>query len=278
MTNFYNYLLHHNVCPEYAKDILAARSVVVQGQKELIALHNLRRLVPGDFNVACSVLFNGNLAESRGVGNGNWGSNTEDLVGPEKARVILATAITVLGSDEMNQAVFEVEDGFFTKRLNLAELYTLGLEVIDIELPTAKFIAAYDDQKATQKKFNLRPLGKLVCKHWNIPNFEAHDVPKHLRNEILKHVPETFTFWLEHDILERVFIGMKLSAGVRRLEVQGYKEGLWVLDGVANMYCSFYNLILNDLMPRPYKEPRWLIQEAQATEAAAENGGDGLSD
>jgi hypothetical protein len=106
MTNFYNYLMHHSVCPEYTEEILAARSVVAQGQKELIAIHNLGSMVPGDFNVACSVLLEGNLAESHSS-DISWNANTKDLMSPEKARIIVATAFTSdLGGDELFQAVF----------------------------------------------------------------------------------------------------------------------------------------------------------------------------
>jgi hypothetical protein len=230
-------------------------------------------LFPGDFNIACSILLDGNLAESH-CGDISWNPNLEDLIVPEKARVLLTTAITGLGSNELFEAVLGGEGRFSTQQLNMTELYTLGLEVVDIKLPTAEAIEVYDSQNNTNKKVNLKPLGKLICKHWEIPTFEDHDLPEHLCNETFHDAPETYTFWLESDILEQVFMEMKLSAEVRRLEVQGCKESLWILDGINSMYCSFYSLILNDLMYRPFKEPRWLTEEGQAAEAA----GDDLSD
>lgn len=159
----------------------------------------------------------------------------------------------------------------------MPEAFTLGLEVVDNQCPTKDDIQGYEAankaNKGISKNMVLKPLGKLVCKPWKIPTFEDHDLPEHLRNETFRDAPKTYTFWLEGDILEQVFMGMKMRAEVRRLEIQGFKECLWILDGVHNIYCSFYTLILNDLMYRPWKGVRLLSEEEQAAEATDGHGG-----
>lgn len=178
-----------------------------------------------------------------------------------------------------------------SKIMSMEEAFDLGLEVVDIQRPTEDDIDFYheanQDDLLIRKDVNLKPLGKLVCKAWKIPAYEDHDLPKHLREETFKDAPDAFTFWIEGDILDYMywkskesfrnektgkmeekmvtqnFVGMKMSARVRRLQVKGVEECLWVLDGVNNIYCSFYNLILNDLMYRPWKGVRFVTKEEQ---------------
>lgn len=117
MTNFYNYLMHHNVCPEYLAQIKAARDVVKLGRNQLIAIHNLGSLIPGEFNIACSVLLEGSLSSSHGVsyaapeveletGDFVWNPMKEKLLTVEKARTTIKMACTSsLASDELFEAV-----------------------------------------------------------------------------------------------------------------------------------------------------------------------------
>lgn len=121
MRNFYNYLLHHDVCPEYEDEIFAARKVVDDAKTQLVAIHHLSRLVPGDFNVSCSVLLDGNLAGSHGVcqpsseidldeieENDKWDAVEQKLLTPEMARVIVSTALcSSLPSVGMGDAVID---------------------------------------------------------------------------------------------------------------------------------------------------------------------------
>lgn len=57
--NFLNYVLAHGVCPEYTKDVLAARKVCELAEKELWSIKQVQNLLPGDFNVAASTLYGG---------------------------------------------------------------------------------------------------------------------------------------------------------------------------------------------------------------------------
>ncbi|QDS73184.1 hypothetical protein FKW77_002434 [Venturia effusa] len=302
MTNFYNYLMHHDVCPEYLDAIKAACDVVKLGCNQLISIHNMGKLLPGAFNVACSVLLEGNLATSRGVSYAApglefesndfvWNPTNEKLLTSEKARATIKTACSSsLASDELFDVI--AESGDLSSIMNMAEAFDLGLEVVEIHRPTEDDIDFYHkanlDEVQIRKDVILKPLGRLVCKPWKIPSYEDHDLPKNLRDLTFKNAPETFTFWIEGDIIDHMhwqskelvlneetgkteekivtqnFVGMKMSARVRRLRVEGVKECLWVLDGVNNVYCSFYNLILNDLMSKPWKGVHKLTQEEQA--------------
>ncbi|KAE9962682.1 hypothetical protein BLS_010130 [Venturia inaequalis] len=310
MTNFYNYLLLHNVCPEYKTEIEAAHTVVKLGRNQLIAIHQLGSLIPGDFNVACSVLLEGSLAGSRGVsyaapelefeaGDIPWNPITEKLLTAEEATVIVRTACT---SDLASAQLFEaIAEANLSDIMSMDETFELGLEVVEIHRPTEDDIKGYHqinmDELQISKDIVFKPLGKLVCKPWKIPAFVDHDLPKHLRDLTFKNAPDTFTFWVEGDIIDRMFwetwkkvlnektgkwemklvvesfVGMKMSARVRRLKVKGVDDCLWVLDGVNTLHCAFYNLILNDLMPRPWKEIRLLTEEDQDAKGSSDDDG-----
>ena len=57
--NFLNYLLSHGVCTEYTAEILSARDIANLAIKELSCILKVRRMLPGDFNIAASTLFGG---------------------------------------------------------------------------------------------------------------------------------------------------------------------------------------------------------------------------
>ncbi|KAI5921299.1 Argonaute siRNA chaperone complex subunit Arb1-domain-containing protein [Camillea tinctor] len=60
--NFLNYVLLHDVCPEYRHNILAARDICDAAPTELRYIHELRSELPGPFNSAARQLFcNGGL-------------------------------------------------------------------------------------------------------------------------------------------------------------------------------------------------------------------------
>lgn len=118
MTNFYNYLMHHNVCLEYREEIKAARAAVKLGRNQLIAIHDLSSLIPGEFNVACSVLLGGSLASSHGIsyaapelefeiGDAVWDTTHSSLLSAEAARAIIKTACTSFLATEKNEQLFE---------------------------------------------------------------------------------------------------------------------------------------------------------------------------
>lgn len=111
--------MHHDVCPEYQTEIKAARAVVKLGRNQLVAIHNLGSLIPGEFNVACSVLLEGSLASSHGVshaapelefeiGDIAWDSTGSNLLSSEAARAIVKTACTsCLASEQLFETVVD---------------------------------------------------------------------------------------------------------------------------------------------------------------------------
>lgn len=131
--------------------------------------------------------------------------------------------------------------------LNQTILYTevdIGLEVVDIQ-------RADDSTRKLCHDMSCSVLGKLLCKPWTAPDFAGDDLP----GDYDDVRPESYEFWLEEEILDWCFAGMKLEAMVNTLS-QGRKH----IATVHAVRCSFYTLVENELL-RKWKEPVWVSRE-----------------
>jgi hypothetical protein len=61
-----NYLLHHDVCPGYATNVLAARRICNAANAGLWACAETQRWLTDNFNVACSTLCDGSYSRLYG--------------------------------------------------------------------------------------------------------------------------------------------------------------------------------------------------------------------
>lgn len=254
MTNFYNYLMHHNVCPEYNDDLLEARRVCALARTELVRVRDVGYALPGDFNVACSTLcglhykdvFAGD--QSWAVDEGanklfDWAKNAG--LRDESARIIINTAFTALGTDEQFEVMSAlvgraVADGL----LKVDSRKRVGLEVTAVHHATKDTFGMYADlNEGFKTKIHLRPLGKLICKAWTIPDYEPLDLPAHVKLDLNTDM-EDFEFWVEDDVLEHCFKGMKMEAWISKLE--GFDT--WFIDTHEAVYCSFYQYLPNELL------------------------------
>ena len=269
MRNFYNYLLHHDVCPEYQSDIEAARKICDIGATELLVIQRLGQLLPGQFNVAVSA-FSGGYYQHELRGSQPWEEdpdnvNTEEI--RNRFKSIIKKAIINLEGEGLSPSITrsldrETDDRPYFTCIGESQV---ALEVIDI-VPS-KIIT--DKQQSKNNMSTSELIGKLVCKRWKMPSFETFDVAPSAKTKPEGPRKIQYEFLIENEILEQCFIGMKMEVTVRRLE----EGGLEYLDSVQTIYCSFYTLLPNDLMMH-WKEPEWVTSEkdvetAEAAEEAA---------
>lgn len=105
--NFLNYVLAHGVCPEYVKDVLAARKICDLAEKELWSIKQVQYLLPGDFNIAASTLYGGFYEGLRFSGSHLWDNNSEELLevneglGDGDAELVFNAVIAMSGSDDL---------------------------------------------------------------------------------------------------------------------------------------------------------------------------------
>ncbi|KAF2143749.1 uncharacterized protein K452DRAFT_350177 [Aplosporella prunicola CBS 121167] len=245
LRNFYRYLLHHDACPEYEKDIRSAIAVCNLADEEYPRVVEAATNLPDQFNVACGALFGGHYNDSYAK-FGNWDTvNNGDngsLVGNssvEKARVYFKAGIAMFGND----AQFDAIEHDFERITSTGPANNMIFEITGTEHPTdetLEFVAA-ENAKNTQG-IHLKPLGKLLCKHWEVSDFMMPDLPAwHIKQLEEAKTGKTFELWVETDILQRCFVGMKMQAIVRQLSID-----LQYLDQVIEVKPSFYACLPNE--------------------------------
>ena len=228
MRNFYNYLLHHTVCPEYTVDIYAARRVCDLADKELINTIFIGSQLPDDFNSAVSRLHGGTFSGFFSEGQ-TW-DGAENLGGSEQnSKDILTAAIAAHGTHE------QYEMACRSLRSDVVCEEEVNFEVTSVIMPAADTIALYE--AAREKNGSLKVVGKLECRRWTYPLARQRTI----QETGLASVPETFTLFLEDSLLERCFIGLKIEGLVKGLDI-----GIWWLDRVLAVSPSFFVLLPNE--------------------------------
>lgn len=264
--NFYRYLNYHNVCPEHTADINLARRVCVTAEHELTDTHRLQRLLPGPFNTACSRLFGGAQQQLYGgeqawqkANQNNGGGTFDPGQSDTKARQTFMTGMVSLDLDIASK-LSPSGNSRITQEEEVVKVESdVGMEVMSILPPSDETVAFYEELGA-----DLSPIGKIVCKPWVSPGFGDWDLPPGVSPEM--PTSETYTIYLERDMLNLCFKGMKLEGNVHTLAC-----GLQWLDAVIGVRCSFYTAMENELV-KGWKEPRywtrdeWLQRSAKLAE------------
>lgn len=288
--NFLNYLLYHNVCPEYTNQVNAARAVCDLAAREVPATKLFSLAIPGDFNMACSTLYDGYY---RGLYNGDqdWAKDSGLTVGmsDDHALKVLKAGLAAYGTAEQIQ---HVESG-------------RPVHVVDVSVPNTGFevtsILPADDRVrdlyTNTYGGSFKTLGRIRAKPWikpyaaveDVTDDEDEDEDDDNDNYNDSAIPSTggkakskskstskasgsidqpeYEFWIEEeDLLEQCFVGMKIEAKIRTLNM-----GLRFFDNVAAVYCSFYTRLPNEMLAG-WKAPLPL-NDAEREEAAATTTG-----
>ncbi len=248
--NFLNYLLHHDVCPEYKHQILAARAVCDLTDKELPMVMKAQSLLPGNFQTACSEIFGGTFQGVHGDVPG-WDNHAVRLIGMSEdlAKQTFRVGMSTHVSDAVASAYMDQNE---KNNLTTARSYDTGLEITKL-IPASAEISAFYQQHPAAK--GLKPLGQLVARTW-IPPYQ---LPRDMTEEEKADEEDrpgrratTHNFLVEDYVLETCFVGMKLEVTVREMSF-----GLEFFDAVSAVLCSFYTLLPNELMLG------WRIPEAK---------------
>lgn len=256
MLNFYNYLITHNVCPEYHDNINAARKICGLANKELPGSCRIVGAFPGDFNIACSALFGGKwqtlLVESPWM-DASKQEPGQDLTKQKAQHTISLAAVANAPEEWFNKNESQLRKGLITNQQILGTEEGVGFEVMEIIPANEEVRGMYAPHSHT-----FKAVGKLICKPWAAPDFTHYDLPKGYVEDAR---PEKYEFWLEQDLLDLCSIGTKFRATSRKLS-----SGLHILEGVTNAYPSYHKLLLNELLYEPgsnkkWKEPREMTRE-----------------
>ncbi|KAK2746324.1 hypothetical protein FQN57_003206 [Myotisia sp. PD_48] len=255
--NFLNYVIYHNVCPEYTESIMAARRVCDEASKELWQMQQVVAAAPGDFNKACSTLFGGVQFEAY-EDDQSWDGKEDNVcMSLPTARKVVKFALA--GAGTLDQAV-KFRDLANSNGLKATLVHEDGFEVIGVVMTSAETKTFFHSQGQ-----NLKAVGKLIAIPWRDPSIPDEDLPpgktpryRHFLHEENgdgkdkpREVPsEVFEFLVEDEILQHLILGMKIDAQVWELNC-----GLHYFNRLVGVYSSFYTVLPNDSM-RGWKKPR----------------------
>ena len=259
--NFLNYILHHDVCPEYNDQINAARETCNIAEKELWSVTQASRLLPGDFNRSCSVVFGGCYQKTY-VGDQDW-TDAPDIrqsVNVDRARKIFLAGLAAQG----NSDVFQTYNKHVSEnKACVEEVLNTGLEIVELERADNEILKFYHAKDNPVK--GCTPLGKVKVKTWYEPDTQPDDLTEEEEQERQPEPIHTYQLWLEDDIMAKLFVGMKLSGTLRKLSF-----GPYFLDSVHGIHCSFYSVLPNELM-LGWREHVYLPPRPKQTDGAEDH-------
>ena len=262
--NFLNYLLHHDVCPEYKDQIYATRSLIDQADRELWLCVQAGRLLPGGFNMACSEIYGGAF---RGLyaGDQEWlkdlyGNAPDGGISPQLARKTFKAGLIARGDDRVFELYKKQDDA---KKVKVLKEIDTGLQVTEL-LPAEQEVLDFYQSNVGQ---GLKPLGRLRAKTWYFPGAPVEDMTEEEEAAAAKAPKEIkdYELWVEDNVLRKCFVGMKFITTVKELSF-----GILYFDELRGIYCSFYDLLPNDAMIGWRKiETTWLpMREKETVEDA----------
>lgn len=241
--NFLNYLLQHDVAPEYEADILAARKICDKAFSEIPSCLRVSKLLPGTFNKACSTLYGG---EYQGMYQRHEAVGSKTLRNPgmeaEEAIKIIKFTMVAMGQLKTKDDLAAAKKGF-----HVVETKTCGAEVVSIDLLPPEEKKIFEETKK-QAGVEAEVLGRVRFREWDEPAHEAENVDESESEDddddegaggkrLAKRAAE-WEIWLEVSLLESFFVGLKLFATWQRLN-----NGVWYLDEVTGCLVSFYTYL-----------------------------------
>jgi hypothetical protein len=224
--NFLNYLLHHDVCPEYNGQINAARKTCDQAEIELWACHQASVHFPGNFNRACSTIFGGYYSDSY------VGDNEEAMalgcdpgMSPATAQDVIKAGLAAQGDDDI---IRQYQERVRDDEACVVDTHAAYLEVAGIELASEQIHAVYNHP--VHKDIPLpKVLGRLRVRTWESPNTPVLDLTAAEEADLLANptTSEEYTLWVEDDILKMLIIGLRFEVNIHRTNF-----GIWYIDRI----------------------------------------------
>lgn len=245
--NFLNYLLHHDVCPEYRDDVNRARAVCDQAAQQLWDIARANALMPGQFNRACSEIFGGFYSGSY-VGDREWAKGLDIPPGmsPDEARSTFKVGLIAHATEDVfSQYKSQSASG----SISITSSVDTNLEVTELILANRNILKIYDQKVAK----GLKVLGTMRARTWcgPYPADDEEDLTAEEEAAAAAAPPDTreYEFWIEDELVQRCFVGMKLQTIVHHLSF-----GVDFFDNIAGAYCSFYTVLPNEAM-MGWREP-----------------------
>ncbi|OAP64947.1 hypothetical protein AYL99_00919 [Fonsecaea erecta] len=280
LERFLDYLLQHDVCPEYKEDLLATRALCRKVAPELWDMAEATRRLPGEFNIACSTLFDGSYARNYD-GETWWGNpDTEGSVfvglKPEEAQQIVKFGVAGAATEQVYTAFLAGVQDQAPRMLDVVDTQErTGFEVTRLEPPTEQCKLIY-----TTHSQHFRPVGRVYAKPWKNPDAPPEDLTPSEQDALSTSSSDPgaeteYVFFVEAIFQSYLRVGTKVEATVRTLGC-----GIVFFDEVLNVYPSFDEFLVNEMVagwkgPKPLKGA---LDYVPGCDSDGENDDDGEGD
>ena len=217
--------------------------------------------------MACSIIFGG-MYQGVYESNCEWMDDDEKEANAgmdlEQARRVFKFALAANADDETFQTY---KEHLAEKTCHITSSEEVGLEVVDIILPNDEARSLYAQRQCT----GLKTIGKLKAKSWFDANAaEDEDLTEEEEAALAAKVPDVkhYEFWIEEDVLQDMFVGMKFGTQVTHLNF-----GVSYFDAIHGVHCSFFNRSPNQMMGG-WREPEkeWLPMRPKNTSGNMDEG------
>ena len=204
--NFLNYLLYHDVCPEYADQVYDAKKSCDSADHQLSICSKLASDLPGTFNQACSLIFGGFFQDTYIEDEEQAKSFKLDPSMPrEEAVKIFLAGLAAHGTQEMIEAYnTQVED----ETISIINKQSVYLEVVSIHTPSAEVLELY----SLASQISIRPTGIVKFQTWRHPHGPWPEMtPTELRaHKVASYERHQHQLCLDVDLLPLMLVGTKI--------------------------------------------------------------------
>lgn len=231
--NFLNYVLMHDVCPEYEDDIQAARAICDIAPLELRMTHDLLNELPGNFNAIANSLFTDRLVDKLDV--------TENF---DKLLMFRFAVLLSPLSGDVKKKFLSFKDPSTNKVVNTKEETYQVIEKIKLSRAKVKENQQELEKAGHSGKWN--PTGVIKVKP-SIIEFGYDNLPRADEVDLSNALPEDYL--VEEELLVKFEKGMKIKAVVCELDF-----GIRFIKEIKDVRVSF-DLFLPQMLMENWKDP-----------------------
>ncbi|OIW28596.1 hypothetical protein CONLIGDRAFT_387442 [Coniochaeta ligniaria NRRL 30616] len=235
--NFLNYILHHDVCPEYADNVNDAKAICQDAVDQITRCFRVIWEAPGDFSIACLALFD--HGKRRVLDPDRNMSENYNMPVEHAQRIFYAS----LGAHTF---LFEQLKGSSVQNMEVVDEVKQAFEVVDISEPDEKVIKTYLGMRNPEGEVGtIKPCGKLTLKPIQMEDgFDKGSV-----RGPAPGIGEKEDFILDWSVLEHMTVGMKL-----KLTLCMCNTGWKFIKAYGDVRPRYYTFLAQELMIT-YKEP-----------------------
>jgi hypothetical protein len=261
--NFLKYVRHHDVCPEYADNLAEACKVCELADTEIPKIGAVGGAMPGDFNLACRILFCGT---GKTIGIPLAAVTTDDVLYEEKtdenAKALGAWDTSIIAPKDFDaERIFKAtislqEPGLIERVMNMSEqpiqvvkTYEDAYAVKKIAFSNDETVDIYRGIKGKDGQTRaISPVGQIVL----VPTIIEDGWDNHptLAEGRADNPGKPVSLYLEHSIMEDLKVGMKMRLVICELDI-----GFEFVKECSTVLPSFHTFLPQALM-MSYKAPK----------------------